>query len=875
MPELLTGTVTFLFSDIEGSTRLARSLDARWPSILDRHHEIIRAAVEREGGRVVSTEGDGAFAALPTPSGGLAAAVAIQRDLAREPWPDGLAIRVRIGLHTGEALSAASGYAGVTVHRAARIAAAGSGGQVVLSEATRRGVGAAVPSGVEVRALGPHRLKDLDEPQPLYDLVIEGLASDFPRLWTAAQAGSHLPGQLTRFLGREREVAEILGLLEEARLLTLTGPGGTGKTRLAVEVARRSELRFDGGVHFVDLSLVDDPALVPPVIAAGLELQDRGGRDPMASLAERLRDGQTLLVLDNFEQVMGAATVVRDLLEAAPGLTVLATTRSALRIYGEREYAVPPLGVPDPKHLPSLEALSQFEAVALFIDRAMAVRPDFTVTNENAPAVAEICVRLDGLPLAIELAAARIRVLNPQAILGRLEHRLGLLSGGSRDLPERQQTLRGAIAWSHDMLDAEERGLFASLSVFAGGATLSSIEALCRGSSEMDVFETLASLVDKSLVRQHDDSAAEPRYEMLETIREFAAEQLAASGRLSEIQRQHAELFAQLADDARDHLIGPDSGSWLDRLEAERGNLHAAMTWAEAGGQLESGLRILAGAWRFMQRRGFLEEGLGHGRRLLARTDDMVDSALRMKALEAAGGLAYWVGDQEQAGRWYDEWIELAQAAGDRASEAAALYSRAFAYFFADDVGGGGTATARAALERSLAISTELDDRHGMAQALWALANADYESGNAEEARRNGLRSLELLEGTDDVFLTGWVLFTIGLTYGLESKPAEAMDWLKRGLRPFVEAGDVSGYTLTFDAMAAALERAGDREQAAWFSGAVTRLERTSGTGLNARNRVYLGWSPETLRADPALAPRWAEGEAAPIEDVIRTALSL
>ena len=876
MPELPTGTVTFLFSDIEGSTRKASALGPRWPPILDRHHAIIRADVDAAGGQVVSTEGDGVFAAFPTPRGAIEAAVMIQRNLAAESWPEGVAIRVRIGLHTGEAMSAtAGGYAGITVHRAARIAATGSGGQVVISDAMRALVADALPPGVQVRELGTHRLKDLDEPQPLHDLVIDGLPSDFPRLRTASEAASHLPAQLTRFLGREREVTEIIGLLRDARLLTLTGPGGTGKTRLSLEVAARVAQDFDGGAHFVDLSLVDDPTVVPATIAAGLELPNRGGREPMARIAERLRDGRTLLVLDNFEQLMSAASVVRDLLAGAPGLTVLATTRSALRVYGEREYAVPPLGVPDPQHLPSLEALSQYEAVALFVDRAMAVRPDFVVTNENAPAVAEICVRLDGLPLAIELAAARIRVLNPQAILGRLEHRLGLLSSGSRDLPARQQTLRGAIAWSHDMLDEEERGLFASLAVFVGGAALTAIELLCRPSSGADVFDTIASLVDKSLVRQRDGFGGEPRYEMLETIREFAAEQLAASGRAADLQRQHAELYARLTDDARDRLTGPDSREWLDRLEADHGNLRAALAWAHAEQRTDVGLRILAGAWRFWQRRGYLGEGLEQARRLLDQADDTLNPTLLLPALEAAGGLAYWVGDQDQAAVWYDRWIDLARATGDRSSEAAALYSRAFAYFFAEDTGGEGTERARAALKRSLAISTELGDRHGMAQSLWALANAEYESGRAAEARRYGLQALEQLEGTDDVFLTGWVLFTIGLTYGLESKPTDAIHWLQRGLRLFIDAADVSGYTLTFDAITAALELAGDRVQAAWFAGAVARLERTTGTGLNARNRQYLGWNPEDLRADPALSARWAEGEEADIEEVLEAALAL
>src|SRR5438552_2596774 len=375
-------------------------------------------------------------------------------------------IRVRMGLHTGEGLLSGGSYVGLDVHRAARIAGAGRGGQVLVSAAVRSLVEGDLPPGVTLRELGEHRLKDLSRPERIWDLVIEGLDSDFPALRTMNVIPNNLPTQLTSFLGRQREVTEARQLLADARLLTLTGPGGTGKTRLSLQIATDESDRFPDGIYFVPLGALNQADLVLPTIAQAVGLIDPG-TEPLDRLSEWIGSKCLLLVLDNFEQVIDAAPQVAELLARAPKVSALVTSRSPLRVYGEREYPVPPLGVPDPKHLPDLERFSTFESVALFVERAMAVRPDFAVTGTNAPAIAEICVRLDGLPLAIELAAARVRVLSPPAIMDRLGDRMALLSGGMRDLPERQQTLRGAIAWSHDLLDEADRRLFARLAVFA------------------------------------------------------------------------------------------------------------------------------------------------------------------------------------------------------------------------------------------------------------------------------------------------------------------------------------------------------------------------------------------------------------------------
>ena len=481
MPELLTGTVTFFFSDIEGSTRLLRANPEGWPALLARHQDLLRAAFAATGGNEVGTEGDSFFVAFPTAPAAIAAAVEAQRALAAEPWPDDGEVLVRIGLHTGEASLSAKTYVGLHVHRASRIASVGHGGQVLLSDATRSLALEALPAGVGLRDLGEHRLKDLEHPERLWQLVIDGLQNEFPAVSSLDATPNNLPTRLTTFLGREAEIEGIGSLLAESRLLTLTGPGGTGKTRLSLEVAGRALRHYPDGVWFVELAPISDPELVLSTIAQTIGLPERGGRPPIDRLVDFLGTRRTLIVLDNFEQVLGAGASVNQLLTACPNLSVLTSSRSALQVSGEQEYPVPPLDLPDPANLPPLSQLSQYEAVALFIERARAVKPGFEVTNENAPAVAEICVRLDGLPLAIELAAARIRVLTPQAMLGRIGDRLGLLSAGARDLPARQQTLRSAIAWSHDMLDETDRAIFACLAVFVGGAGLEVIESVCGG----------------------------------------------------------------------------------------------------------------------------------------------------------------------------------------------------------------------------------------------------------------------------------------------------------------------------------------------------------------------------------------------------------
>ena len=473
MHELPTGTVTLLFTDMEGSTRLLQLLGKRYADVLAECRDLLRAAFQQHHGHEVDTQGDSFFVAFARATDGVSAAVTAQRALAGHAWPDQVPVRVRMGLHTGEPDLASEGYVGLSVHHADRIMSAGHGGQVLLSQVTCDLVEHDLPERVSLRDLGEHRLKNLRHPHHLYQLVIAGLAADFPPLKTLDSYPNNLPIQPTAFIGRAKEVAAVQHQLlrEGVRLLTLTGPGGVGKTRLGLHVAAELTERFPDGTWLVSLAPVSDPDRVIPTIAQTLGMREEGDRSLLDQLQAHLHEKQVLLLLDNFERVANAATHVADLLGVCPRLKVLATSREPLHVRAEHEFPVPALALPDPKHLPDLATLSQYDAVALFIERAQAVKPDFQVTNANAPAVAEICARLDGLPLAIELAAARIKLFPPQELLTRLGQRLQLLTSSLRDVPARQQTLRKTIQWSYDMLAAQEQHLFRRISVFVGGCT--------------------------------------------------------------------------------------------------------------------------------------------------------------------------------------------------------------------------------------------------------------------------------------------------------------------------------------------------------------------------------------------------------------------
>ena len=595
MAEAPTGTVTLLFSDIEGSTRLLQQTGDAYADLLSEHRRLLGEAFERHNGFHVDSEGDAFFVTFASAGDAAAAAVDGQRALARHPWPGDTEIRVRMGLHSGEPRLIERRYVGLDVHQAARVMAAGHGGQVLVSESTRM----LLDERFQVRDLGDHRLKDLSGPQRLYQLLVEDLPIDFPPLKTLENRPTNLPVQPNAFIGRVDDLEELEALLsrDDVRLLTLTGTGGAGKTRLALQLAAAVFEQFSNGVFFVSLAPIRDWELVVPTVAQTLGLREQSGEPVVETLTEYLRDKQMLLVLDNFEQVVAAAPVLAGLLGSAPRLNVLATSRTPLRLSGERTYAVRPLALG--------------ESVQLFGERAHAAVAEFAVTEENEEAVAEICVRLDGLPLAIELAAPRVRALPPPALRRRLDERLKLLTGGAQDLDERQRTLRGTIEWSYELLLSEEKTLFARLGVIVGGCRPEAAEALCDpdGGLGIDVFDGLESLVEKSLLRQKADVDGEPRFWMLETIREYACEQLQASGELEAGRRSHAYYFAEVAEELDLESRTGDHAGVLARIDNDYANLRAAINWAREKDDGELLLRLATSLWGFWATRGVVAEG--------------------------------------------------------------------------------------------------------------------------------------------------------------------------------------------------------------------------------------------------------------------------
>ena len=743
--DLPAGTVTFLFTDVEGSTKILHELGAEaYAEKLAEHRKIVRDACARRGGVEVDTQGDAFFLAFPTAPGAVDAARAITEELASGP------IGLRIGLHTGTPLLTEEGYVGEDVHFAARVAACAHGGQVVLSQATR----ALLDHDHPLVELGEHRLKDIHEPVPIFQLG----DGQFPPLKTISN--TNLPRPASSFVGREREVQEVLARIEAgARLVTLTGPGGSGKTRLALEAAATLVPEYRAGVFWVGLAPLRDRALVTETIAHTLGAKD--------GLDEHIGEREMLLLLDNLEQVIEAAPELSALLSSCPDLSLLVTSREVLRVQGEVEYAVP--------------ALADAEAVSLFCERAQ------TAASEDIP---ELCQRLDNLPLAVELAAARTKALSPAQILERLSQRLDLLKGG-RDADPRQQTLRATIEWSYDLLSEEEQQFFRRLSVFAGGCTLHAAEDVC----DADI-DTLQSLVEQSLLRFTNG-----RYWMLGTIREYAAGQLEESGVVDELTRRFAGFFVALADAAQPHLTGPTQAEWLERLHAEHENFRRALQWLGERGETELQLRLVAALWRFWHLRGFLGEGRGWLRDALRRRDG-VPTIARGNALLGAAFLAHWQHDRAEVKACANEAVELFRDLGDRRGLAGALRLASFA--LEDE---GRFEGARRLREESLALARDLGDERDIAVALGGLASLARAEGDYDRAQLLWKDSLPLFRQSGDRYGLAISLFGLAFAAVDQEREREAERYLAEALSLSQELGYEEGiayYLLGAAALAAA-----------------------------------------------------------------------
>ena len=671
---LPNGTVTFLFTDMEGSTRLWEEHPQAMRPALARHDALLRQAIEDNNGVVFKTIGDAFCTAFATAPDALKAALAAQCALHAEPWPDALSLRVRMALHTGAAELREGDYFGQPLNRVARLLGAGHGGQTLLSDVAHDLTRDTLPASVSLLSLGEHRLRDLGRPESVFQLLHPALPSEFPPLKSLdnPELPNNLPVQVTSFIGREKEIEAVETLLSKTRLLTLTGSGGCGKTRLGLQVAADVLENYPDGVWLIELAPLADPALVPQAVAQALNVSEEPGKPLLPTLVAALKAKRLLLVLDNCEHVLDACSRLVDaLLRACPGVGVLASSREGLGIAGETVYRVPSLSLPDPKQTATPASLNLYEAVRLFVDRARAALPGFVVTNANAPALASVCHRLDGIPLAIELAAARVRSLSVEEINNKLDNRFRLLTGGSRTALPRQQALRALIDWSFDLLNAQEKMLLCRLSVFAGGWTLQAAEAVGVGESltgesieDWEILDLLTSLVDKSLVLAQTQRET-TRYGLLETVRQYVRDRLTESGESLVVRTRHANYFLTLAEEVKPKMRGMEQVQWMGVLEEEHDNLRQALAWyaedaqdAEAGGK---GLRLAAALFELWKTHGHLSEGRERLHTLLAHPTRQEPTSARAQALAEAGWLAYMQDDYVQTRVLLEKSLVVAQ----------------------------------------------------------------------------------------------------------------------------------------------------------------------------------------------------------------------
>ncbi len=888
MPGLPTGTVTFLFTDIEGSTRLLQQLGDRYADVLADCRRLVRMAVQERGGQEVDTEGDAVFAAFPSGREALVAAVTAQQNILRHSWPNGASLRVRMGLHTGEARVAEGGYVGLDVHRAARIAAAAQGGQVLVSDVTHALVVRDLPEGLSLRDLGEHRLRDLAHPHRLFQVLAPDLPADFPPLRSLDAHLHNLPIQLTSFIGRGQEIAEVKRLLGDARLVTLTGSGGAGKTRLALQVTADVVEAYPDGVWLTELAPLADPVLVPKTVALALNVPEQPSRDMTETLVDALRPKNLLLVLDNCEHLLAACrNLTATLLRKCPKVRILATSREGLGIPGEISWRVPSLSLPkDISHLTRPEELVLYDAVRLFADRAAATVPGFIVTSENTPAVAQVCQRLDGIPLAIELAAARMKVLAVEQIAARLDDRFRLLTGGSQIALPRQQTLRAAIDWSYDILSETERTLFRRLSVFAGGWSLEAAEAICSGNGveASEIMDLLTRLVDKSLVIV-EIQRVEARYRLLETVRQYGGERLLEAGEAADVRKDHRDWYLKLAERLNSKMQGSEpgtwlpefpqvveQGSWLNRLETEHDNLRAALEWSrEDTGGAEPGLR-LAGALRsFWYLHGHWSEGRMWLERALAGTSDAPSPAVR-SLLRTAARLASEQGDYERATALCEKGLAACRQSGDRAR--LGWFLLILGVVARDQ---GQYERAEALCEEGLNLGRDLRDEQLINIALANLGSVARHQGDHNRAATLYRESYALSQEIGSKPIVAYALRNLGLGAYDQANYQQATEFYREGLIRSREVGNRWLSRECLEGLAWVACAQGRYEHAARLLGAAEALREHFGLRrppVDQAEHDRRVVSARTPLGETAFAATWAKGRAMTLEQAIEYALA-
>jgi predicted ATPase/class 3 adenylate cyclase len=911
---LPTGAVTFLFTDIEGSTLLWEAQPEAMQVSLARHDALVREAIVSANGYVFKAVGDAFCAAFALATDAVAAALMVQIALNAEPWPEETRIKVRMALHTAAVETRDGDYFGAALNRVARLLATGHGGQTLLSQTTYELCRDSLPEAASLRDLGAHQLKDLARPEHVYELQYPGLRGDFPPIRSLSTHPNNLPQQLTSFIGRAKEIAEIEALLVRNRLLTLTGSGGSGKTRLSLHVAAESLAQFPDGAWFVELAPLADPGVVPQTVSTVLGVKEEPGKPITQTLTEHLKNKRLLLLLDNCEHVLNAcATMADTLLRQCPDVRILASSREALGIAGEQTYRVPSLSLPDRKQTQTPQTLSIYESVQLFIDRALLVRADFQVTNQNAPALASLCCHLDGIPLAIELAAARVRSLAVEEIDGKLDQRFRLLTGGSRMALPRQQTLRSLIDWSYDLLNAPEKRLLQRLSVFAGGWTLTAAEQVCAGEgvAEGEVLDLLTSLSDKSLVVA-EQTDGHFRYRLLETMRQYAREWLVESEGGEVVRERHRDYFLALAEEAEPKLTGAEQAEWLLRLEEEHENLRAGLDWSLVAPGSGGGLRLCGALQRFWWTRGHLSEGREWCVRALGKTGGEGKTPERAKALSAAGTLAYSQGDYPAAWARHEECMAILRKLGDRSGIASSLSNLGNVAFLQGDYPAaralyeehlaikrelgdrwgialslsnlgcvacehGEFVPAQALHEESLAIRRELGDRSGIAASLNNLGDVAHEQGDCASARTLNDESLAIMRELGDRWGIALSLGNLGAVAFDEGDYSAARALYDECLAICRELGDRRAIASALEGLAAAVATVGSCLRAARVWGAAERLREEVGSPLSPNERTRYDPRVAAARAalgdDAAFDRAWLEGRALTLEQAIELAL--
>ena len=923
---LPTGTVTFLFTDMEGSTRLWENYPEAMKNALARHNAILSGAIAGRNGLVFRTVGDAYCAVFLGAPEAVAAALDAQRWLYREQWATPEPIRVRMAIHTGTVETQEGEYIGPPLNRVARLLNLGHGGQTLVSQSAYELAQDALPGEAMLRDKGIHRLRDLSRPEQVYQLCSSDLPSDFPDLKSLNSPAlpNNLPPQMTSFIGRQSEIAEVKNRLMQTRALTLMGTGGAGKTRLALQVAAEILDEYSDGVWFVELAPLSDPTLVAQTVAQAVGVREQAGQRIQATLGDALRSRKLLIILDNCEHLIPAcAAIANELLRACPKIAILATSREALNIPGEMTYRIPSLSLPDAHELPPTENMAQYESVRLFIERAAFHQITFALSDQNAPAIASVCRHLDGIPLAIELAAARIRAMSVEEIERRLDDRFRLLTGGSRTALRRQQTLRALVDWSYDLLSEQERLLLHRLCVFAGGWSLEAAEVICVTPEESlqaislksyEILDTLTSLVDKSLVVS-EEQEGKTRYRLLETMRQYAREFLVQSGEAEAVQAAHRDYFLQVATEAEAALTGPGQGAWLTRLEAEHDNLRAGLEFAlQATGADEAARaqRMTGCLWRFWQVHGHLSEGKTWLTRAINRPEGQGRTPERAAALRGAGVLTFFLGDYPAARTLFEENRAICEEMEDKPGIASALNSLGNVALYQGD-----HAESQRLLEESVKLRREIGDKRGAATTLVNLGNVALHQGDYDKARTFFEEGLILNREIGDRYVIAIALHSLGNAALYQGDYATARALCDEGLAIYRELGDERGAAITqislgmaaveeknyllarglfqdsliqsqrtgdqlcvamsLEGMATLAARRGHGERAAHLGGAAEALRETLGAPMPAweQRKYNEGFAAaKASLGEAAFAAAWAAGRIMDAEEAAQGALA-